>query len=109
MKTTTITATLLLVLLAACTQPGITEDVEWSCVQYQCANYGTGVAWAEQNCQTTENGTYCPIVQDGEEFLVPIQNINLSAVQDQQLYCEEYRCVREAPSRAVNYTVETNN
>jgi hypothetical protein len=104
---------LALVFIAAC-QPGAVSDVtpnfqgdvQWSCVQYQCAEYGSGLEWADANCEQTENGTYCPIVQNGQQYAVPLDQINLTAITQQQTYCKQYRCVQEAPSRTTNYTVE---
>ena len=82
------------------------SSLEWSCVEYTCSDYGTGFEWAEANCEQTQNGTYCPIVQNGQEYAVPLDQINLTAISQAQSYCTQYRCTREAPSRAVNYTVD---
>lgn len=103
---------LTLVFVAAC-QPGtITEvstslqgNTEWSCVQYTCADYGTGLEWANKNCEQTQNGTFCPIVQNGQQYAVPLDQINLTAITEEQTYCRQYRCVQEAPSRTTNYTI----
>lgn len=100
--------------LTACQPPtssqlGGQENVEWSCVRYSCADYGTGIEWAEQNCQQTQNGTYCPIVRNGQQFAVPLDQMNLTAITESQSYCKQYRCVRESPSRAVNYTVNQSD
>jgi hypothetical protein len=102
-----------LLVLVACQPRGAQQSLqggdaqlEWSCVQYTCAEYGTGFQWAEANCQQTQNGTFCPIVQNGQEYAVPLDQINLTAITQSQSYCTQYRCVSEAPTRAVNYTVD---
>lgn len=84
-------------------------ETEWQCVQYTCSSYGTGIDWAEANCEERDNGTVCPVSQGGRTYYIPVSQINLTAITQSQSYCEEYRCVQEAPVRSVNYTVNRSD
>ena len=68
----------------------------------------TGTEWAQQNCVITENeGTLCQVNFDnGESQIIPLDQLNLSAIQATQ--CVSYECVEETPYRAASYTIEPN-
>jgi len=82
------------------------EDIQWKCSSVQCAEVQNidGTTWAQQNCQITQNGTLCQVTfSDGQQTVVPIESINLSAIKAQQ--CTKFTCVEEVPYRVVNYTL----
>lgn len=89
---------------------GLGSEVEWRCNSVQCAQVQNidGTTWAQQNCQITQEGTLCQVTFDnGQQSVVPIENINLSAIQAQQ--CTEFVCVEEVPYKKTNYTMNLTN
>ncbi len=109
----------LMIIVAGCQAPlnppksnssaknGLMEDVSWRCSRAVCEEFIDGREWAKQNCDIKPvgvNGTnalVCPVVINNQQYEIPIENLNLSAIQQ----CVKYRCVEETPYRAVNYTL----
>lgn len=86
--------------LAGCSGP-LEKGYSWRCSAVQCAEFMDGVTWAEKYCLPNGNQTVCPVIVDGAQLLVPIESINLSAVQQ----CSRFVCVEEQLFRSVNYTI----
>lgn len=97
----------IVLLLAACTTPSEqfakqAGPTQWECIQYECAQQQTGLEWAEANCELNENGTtMCPVEYQGQQGMIAASDLNLNNITT----CAQYRCVQEAPTRSVNYTV----
>jgi len=97
------------IILAGCAQTGL-QDVQWRCTlvdqnSIQCAEYQNGTKWAQDNCRFNGTDTVCPIVdsQTGEEFMVPVGILNLSALNG----CARFTgtCIEETPYRTASYEV----
>lgn len=94
------------VFVFALTSSLYSADEEWVCVQDVCvASEPAGEAWAQENCGEveTDDGEFivaCALVIDGVEQLVPIDTLNLSAIQ----VCTQYQCLQEVRVRPANYT-----
>lgn len=107
MKIKTILILVTAILIVGCTayedaqkQAG---DIEWLCSAYTCDDEQTGLEWANENCELTEQGTLCPITVNGQEELIPLDQLDLEEVT----VCNEFRCLEETPSRTTNYTTDT--
>lgn len=107
MKTQTILILTTILLLTGCTAYQDAQknagDIEWLCSAYTCSDEQTGTEWANENCEVTEQGTVCPVTVDGQQEMIPLQQLNLTNVN----VCQEYTCIEETPSRTTNYTTET--
>ena len=96
----------LFVFVLAINQSPSALDEDWVCVQEVCVESApAGEAWAEQNCGEveTEQGDVivaCALVIDGVQQVVPIDALNLSAIEA----CTQYQCLQEVRVRPVNYT-----
>ena len=102
-KHTVVLILTLTVILSGCTAADAEKNagpVEWMCSQYTCETEQTGVEWANENCEVTEQGTLCPVTVDGEEVLIPAEQLSLNNIT----VCQEFRCQQETPFRSVNYT-----
>ena len=79
---------------------------DWVCVQETCIeSEPAGEEWAAQNCGEVETDQgeivmACVLVIDGIEQLVPMDALNLSAIQS----CTLYQCLQEVPVRQTDYT-----
>ena len=81
------------------------EDEDWSCVQVACSRLMTQGEIIKQFCYLSEEGqAVCDITFDGVDQTVPLDSLNISAIQ----VCAEQVCLAESLIREVNYTIEQN-
>ena len=74
-------------------------NTNWKCNLVNCTKYITGPEWAQANCFLVGNLTACKVNVNGANQLIPLESLNLSAIQA----CSEYYCVEETNVRQVNY------
>ena len=78
------------------------EQGKWECAQTACARTMTEQEIAASVCAENEAGEMiCSVNVDGEEALVPLNQLNLTGLS----FCAEYVCIKEVKSRDVNYAV----
>lgn len=80
------------------------NDVEWRCSNTQCAEFLNGQDWANANCVQNADQVVCPVVANGQQVLIPIEQINISAVQS----CVKFVCTEEMPVKTVDEPYEIN-
>lgn len=80
------------------------EDIEWKCSNTQCAEVLNGQDWANANCIQNGDGIVCPVIVNNQQVLVPIEQINISAVRS----CAKFVCTEEVPVRKVLDPYEIN-
>ncbi|MEM7819680.1 MAG: hypothetical protein QXD48_02520 [Candidatus Aenigmatarchaeota archaeon] len=73
----------------------------WKCSAVNCTKMLTGIEWANQNCFVAGNQTLCKLVINNQNQLIPIEYLNLSAIQQ----CIEFRCIEEIKIRNVDYVI----
>ena len=86
------------------------DRTEWRCGVAECTEYVdiSGEEWARENCEITAQGTIClAVFDDGRQFQIPLEEINLSAIEATK--CANYVCVEETPYRQVNYDISIEN
>ena len=78
------------------------ETGNWECAQTACSRLMTEQEIAASVCAENDAGEMiCSVNVDGEETLVPLNQLNLTGLN----FCAEYVCVKEAKVRDVNYPV----
>ena len=83
------------------------KEMQWRCNYAECTEYIeiSGQEWAQENCAITEEGTIClATFDDGRQFQVPLEELNLSAITATK--CTEYICTEETPYKEVNYVID---
>lgn len=73
---------------------------DWDCVQTVCSKYMDETEIAAQVCSVTDNGEFCSLNVDGNQAIVPRDQLNFSTLQ----FCKEEVCVKEVKTRVTNYT-----
>lgn len=78
------------------------ETGNWECAQTACSRLMTEQEIAASVCAENDDGEMiCSVNIDGEETLVPLNQLNLTGLS----FCAEYVCVKEAKVRDVSYPV----
>jgi len=76
------------------------SELLWRCSKVECVTYITGEDWAKEYCRFNGSATVCPIILQGQKFIVPVEDIaNLT----EQQVCTKYKCVEETSYRVVDY------
>lgn len=73
----------------------------WKCSAVECTNFVTGQEWVNRNCSLLNNQEVCKVNVNNIDQLIPLQNINLSLVQQ----CIEFKCVEEIKIRNASYKI----
>ncbi len=73
----------------------------WKCSAVECTSFVKGQEWIDKNCFLLENQEVCKININNIDQVIPLQNINLSLVQQ----CVEFRCVEEIKIRNASYKI----
>jgi len=74
---------------------------DWKCTLVNCTSFITGEEWATDNCFIANNQEVCKLIIDGQNQLIPKQQLNISAIQQ----CTEYTCIEETKIRTTNYII----
>lgn len=106
----------LIVLLAATllfamfTTPKQKQDGTWVCGTVACGKTVNVQDWVSTNCADTplNNGSStmaCHVVIDGQQQLVPLSSLNLTALGQQ---CIAYVCTQDVMVRPANYSINVS-
>lgn len=79
-------------------------NAKWQCNIVNCTELMTADEWVAENCGQTVNGTMCKVTFQGQQILVPIDQLNLDNLRE----CKKFACVQETRVRDVNYEIKAN-
>ena len=81
---------------------GLPEGSYWACSSIICDKFYEADEWVKQFCQPSDDGlAVCRAATPQGNFLIPLSEINVSAVKE----CKEYRCVQQALVKNVSYSI----
>jgi len=81
------------------------ENNKWVCANAVCEEAYTLKEIQNQFCDFENNEIVCGISYNGQDTKLPISQINWSNIQPG---CKKVRCIQEALTRDVNYTLDQN-
>lgn len=79
---------------------------EWVCVEAECTNSISGEEWAQEFCLQDGDRTVCPIQVEGQQVLLPLDELREQVNLDEFEQCVEARCVAESLVREVSYSLD---
>lgn len=79
---------------------------QWVCVEAQCTESISGEEWAQEFCLQDGDRTVCPIQVDGQQVLIPLNELREQVNLDEFEQCVSARCVSESMVREVSYPLD---
>lgn len=76
-------------------------NTEWECLQTECSAFMSEEEIISQICYQSEEGIVCNLNVDGQDVVLPLDNLNLTGLQ----FCKEFTCVQEVKVRGANHTI----